>query len=230
MDETVIADCPTCGEAEHAVLKTGEASITVRCLECDEVRTFSPPRLRLVRLRLTVSDGHQSWTTFLETPSDEDIAVGHEFEHEGHRMLVTGMETVLDGAPTKARASDIRILQAKVFDQVALKLSLNEGEVTHSYELMVEPDAPVHVGEVYEAQGRLMAVKTLKSDQNRTLHKGYLLARNVRRAFCDPAPEGRQVGEVITTRRRGAPANRKGDGPTSRVRAPGPLGRKPRNR
>ena len=230
MDDTVVTECPTCGVTEHDVLKAGEASVTVRCTECHEVRTFSPPRMRVVRLRLIVSHDKESWSTFLETPSDEEVAVGHEFEMDGHRMLVTGIETVTEGAPDKARASDVRVVQAKVFDEVALKLSLNEGEVTTSFEVPLDPDVPVHVGEVFEAQGRRMVVKTLKSDQNRTLHKGFLLARNVRRAFCDPAPEGVQPGEVVSTRRRGAPASRKGEGPTSRIKAPRPLGRKPRNR
>lgn len=231
MDETVTTHCPVCGEeTEHAVLKASEASVTVRCTECQDVRTSSPPRMRVVRLRLVVSHGEESWSTFLETPSDEEVAVGHEFEQDGHRMLVTGIETVTEGAPQKARASDVRVVQAKVFDLVALKLSLNEGEVTTSFEVPLDPDTPVHVGEVYEAQGRRMIVKTLKSDQNRTLHKGFLLARNVRRAFCDPAPESVQPGEVVPVRRRGAPASRKGQGPTSRVRAPNPVGRKPRNR
>ncbi len=231
MDDAVITHCPACGEeTEHAVLKAGDANVTVQCSVCFDVRTFSPPRLKLVRLRLVVSHGEASWSDFLETPSDEEIAVGFEFELDGHRMLVTGVETTTEGRHEKARASDIRVVQAIVFDEVALKLSLNEGERTSSFEVNVDPDHPVHVGEVYEAGGRRMAVKTLKSDQNRTLHKGFLLARNVRRAFCDPAPEGARVGDVVATRKRGAPADRKDKGPTSRVKAPNPVKHKPRKR
>ena len=94
----------------------------------------------------------------------------------------------------------------------------------------MDPDHPVQIGEIYESEGRLMAIKTLKSDQNRTLHKGFLLARNVRRAFCDAAPMDMRPGDFMSVRRRGAPANRKGDGPTSRVKAPNVINQRAQKR
>lgn len=225
--ELVLVHCPVCAEeTEHQLLKASEHNVTVRCEECRDTRTMSPPRLRTVTLQVIVSEGPESWTAHLDAPSDETIGVGDEFEFEGHRMIVTGID-MPEGKATSGMARDVHVVHAKVFDKVSLKISVNEGEVTRSYELQVDPDRPVQIGEVLAVDDRLVAVKTMKSDQNRTLHKGVLAARNLVRVFCDPAPPHAVAGEVVLTRRRGAPKGST-QGPKSRIKAPRAAG--PRRR
>lgn len=216
--EDVIIDCPVCKRPmQHALLKATPHSITVRCKECDDVRTMSPPQMKTLELKLVVSHAGEAWSDRIEVPSDEEIEVGFEFELNDHRMIVTGLEFP-EGKADKGLARDIKVLHAKVFDTVPLKLSVNEGDITKSFRLDVDPDRPVQIGEVVRADGRLLLIKTLKSDQNRTLHKGGLPARNVVRAFCDPAPLRAREGQVMTTRPRGrakpgAPRTTFGPGP-----------------
>lgn len=207
MDEDpLVVLCPTCRTEEvHDVLKASEQNLTVRCTECHSVRSMSPPRDRTVDLQLIISHGPESRSERIETPSEESIRVGDEFEHAGHRMLVTGLESNEHRRVQDGKAHELHTVFAKVFDTVVLKLSVNERDVTRSHEMVVEPDREVHIGEVFDLDGRRVAVKTLKSDQNRTLHKGFLLARNVRRAFCDPVKGHARPGEKVPTRPRGRP-------------------------
>lgn len=217
MDNELCADC---GSDEYTVLKETAQNVTVQCIDCNAVRSFSPRRSRIITINTVVSDGDRSWNVDVPTPDDEQIRVDDEFELEGHRMIVTTVEVAGQQRPTKAKASEITTLFAKVFDTIQLKLSMNEGEKTRSFQLTVEPEMEVAIGLVLEVNGELWVVKTLKSDQNRTLHKGFLFARNVRRAFCDPAPRRAKAGQITSARRRGAPPERKGESPTPRVKGP----------
>lgn len=222
MDGEIILDtCPECGEDEQEVLHGRPQTLTIRCLGCGAVRSINPPKQETtIDVNTVVSDEDRSWNVQLPTGSREEIRVGDEFELDGHRMIVTAIE--LDGqqkAP-KAMAPLIRNLFAKVFDTVPLKISINEGEVTKSHRLDVDPDMQVPIGLVLEVDGQVLAVKTLKSDQNRTLHKGFLLARNIRRAFCDPAPRRAKAGDVVETRPRGRREGEPSKGPSPRIKGP----------
>lgn len=228
MDEELLFDpCPDCEELEHEVLKSSSGSWTIKCLQCGKVRTVNPPkRVPLIELNTVVSKENKSSNTRIPTPANEIVSVGDEFDLDDHRMIVTSIE--LDGQQQvkKAEASKIHILFTKVFDTVPLKMSVNEGDTTKSYRTEVNPDAEIPVGLVVEVDGVLLAIKTLKSDQNRTLHKGFLLARNVRRAFCDPAPRRAKPGQVVRTRTRGLAFGEKSKAPSPRTK--GPRGQKSR--
>jgi len=218
--------CPACGGEEHEVLRETPQHVTLRCSACGHVRTEAPRRARQTDLALVLSDGDRSWSDRIVVGADEPIAVGDEFEHEGSRWLVTGVEREDGVAAAGAPARELKTCSAKRFDRVVLKFTLNEGEVTHSYEMQVDPDLTVRVGEVLEVQGRRVLVKTLKSDQNRTLHKGHLLARNIVRVFCDPAPPGARPGSVAPVRRRGAAPGARREPRKGPPRGPGGRGRR----
>lgn len=202
-------DCPECDDGDLAVIHETPNHVTLRCDSCGHMHRESPRHLRAIEVPLIISDGAASHRSALPVASTDEVRVNDEFEHDGHRMLVTAIEGP-DGPVRSARMADIKALHAKLFDQVAVKFSINEGETTRSYTVDMEPEQEVHVGEVLDLEGRLAVVKTLKSDQNRTLHRGFLLARNVRRAFCDPAPSGTRRGQRVATRTRGAPPTKPG--------------------
>ncbi len=207
MDELIIARCPACAaDTEHALLKASPSSVTARCEDCSQVHSFSPPHARFVTLALVISAKDRSFTSELETLRDENIKVGFEFEHDEHRMIVTGMEGQ-DGRHHEALpAKDIKVLHAKLFDTVPLKLSVNDYDKTRSYEMDVDPDRKFSIGEIVAVEGKKLKIKTLKSDLNRTLHRGYLYARNIRRAFCDEVPHWVKEGKIMEVRKRGKPA------------------------
>jgi uncharacterized Zn finger protein len=190
-----VPSCPECGAEEFTELRATAQHLTLQCAECHAVRTVTVRRPRATQLPVIFSDGDKSWREVLDVPGEEPVIVGYEFEHEGHRYRVTGIERRDGVGATKANARDLKQMAAKKFDRVLLKFTLNEGETTQSLQLEVEPEEQVVVGSIMLAEGRLVLVKALKSDTNRTVRKGHLLAYQVVRVFCDPAPPGAVEGD-----------------------------------
>lgn len=214
--DVVVLDCTECDGQDQEVLRASPASWVLRCLECGHVHTMPAPRKERMRtVPVILSSGGVSTTRELFVPVEGPVAVDDEFELDGHRVLLTAVERMDGTRPPKATGRDVKMLYAILFDTVTLHYTLNEGEVTRSFTEEVVPEEEVHIGSVREVQGVRLAVKTLKSDQNRTLHRGYLRARNVRRVFADLAPEGKHPGAKVRTRRRG-----KGTGPPPKSRLP----------
>ena len=223
-DEEVVAlECPTCGGVEdHVVLRAAESGWTVECLECHTKRTMPAPRKpRTTKVPVILSQGATARSLQIEVPLDEPVALDEEAEVDGQRIRFTALETREGTRPKKAPGRDIRTLYAVVYDTVRLRYTVNQGEVTQSFQEEAPPEAEIHVGLVREVQGVRLVVKTLKSDQNRTLHRGFLLARNVRRIFADLAPRGSKVGQPVKVRKRGAPPGQ--SKPRAKDKKPGPM-------
>jgi uncharacterized Zn finger protein len=221
--EELMLDCPACGEVQpHEVLRAAAAGWTVECEECRNVRTLPAPRKqRFVTVPVILSQGAAARTSKVAVPLDGPVRPDDEFELDGHRIRVTAVETAEGRRPKSAPGRDVKTLYAVMFDTVAVNYTLNEGETTRAFREEVVPEEEIHIGRVREVQGVRLVVKTLKSDQNRTLQRGFLLARNVRRAFADRAPSKSKPGQKARVRHRGPPPGVKGE-PRNRVKRPGP--------
>jgi uncharacterized Zn finger protein len=215
--------CPVCGDVqEHEVLRAAASGWTVACAVCGSVRTLPAPKQeRYLAVPVILSEGATSRTAQVQVPLEGSVAVDDEFDLEGHRIRVTAVEVAEGRRPKSAKGRDVKTLYAVLFDTVTLHYTVNQGEVTRSFQEEVSPEAEVHVGTVREVQGVRLAVKTLKSDQNRTLHRGFLLARNVRRVFADVAHAKARPGAKVKTRQRGAgPWGAQGKRPSNKDRRP----------
>jgi len=224
-DELLELDCPDCGQVqEHEVLRAAAAGWTVQCAVCGKVRTLPAPKQERFRaVPVVLSEGATSRTAHLQVPLAGKVGVDDEFDLDGHRVRVTAVELADGQRPKKAPGRAVKTLYVVLFDTVTLHYTVNQGEVTRSFEEQVVPEEEVHVGSVREVQGHRLAVKTLKSDQNRTLHRGFLLARNVSRVFADLATS--KSGTKERTRRRGAgPWGNQGARPSNKDRRPRGLG------
>ena len=223
--ELVDLRCPHCEEVqEHHVLRAADAGWTVQCLRCKRVRTMPAPKQeRFVPVPTILAEGPASRRVQLNVPLDGTVAPGDEYDFEGHRVRVTAVELADGQRPKSARGRDVRIVYAVVFDTVTLHYTVNQGDVTRSFQEQVVPEEEIHVGSVREVQGIRLAIKTLKSDQNRTLHRGFLFARNVHRVFADVATT--KSGTKERTRRRGAgPWGNQGARPSNKDKRPRGLG------
>jgi uncharacterized Zn finger protein len=217
--------CPQCDEVwEHTVLRAAEASWTVQCLRCRRVRTMPAPKQeRFVPVPVILSEGATSRNAQVQVPLDGKVAIDDEFDLDGHRVRVTAVEVAAGQRPKSAKGRDVRTLYAVLFDTVTLHYTVNQGDLTRSFQEAVVPETEIHVGSVREVQGVRLAIKTLKSDQNRTLHRGFLYARNVTRVFADVAKTSQGTRE--RTRQRGAgPWGTQGKRPSNKDRKPRPTG------
>jgi len=223
--EMVDLKCPDCEEVwEHMVLRAADSGWTVQCLRCKRVRTMPAPKQeRFIPVPVIISEGGNSRTAQLQVPLDGFVAPDDEFDLEGHRVRITAVEIDAGQRPKKAKGRDVRTIYAVMFDTVTLHYTVNMDEVTKSFQEDVVPEEEIHVGSVREVQGERLAIKTLKSDQNRTLHRGYLYARNVSRVFADVARS--KGGTRERTRQRGAgPWGNNGARPSNKDKKPRGLG------
>jgi uncharacterized Zn finger protein len=217
--------CADCDEVwEHTILRAADSGWTVQCLRCRRVRTMPAPKQeRFVPVPVILSEGPASRTAQVQVPLDGKVALDDEFDLEGRRIRVTAVETPDGRRPKSAKGRDIKTLYAVMFDTVTLHYTVNEGEITRSFQEAVVPETEIHVGSVREVDGIRLAIKTLKSDQNRTLHRGYLFARNISRVFADVAST--KAGTRERTRRRGAgPWGAQGARPSNKDKKPRGLG------
>jgi uncharacterized Zn finger protein len=222
-EEGVFLECATCGDVEeHTVLRAAASGWTVECVECRTKQTVpAPPKPRTIQVPLVLSEGATARTTQLEVPLDLPVAVDEEAEVEGHRVRITAVERRDGSRPKGAPGRDIKTVYGVVYDTVRLRYTVNEGDITRSFQEEAPPEEEIHIGVVREVQGINLVVKTLKSDQNRTLHRGFLMARSVRRIFADLAPRGSKPGQKAKVRRRGAPPGQ--SKPRSKDKRPGPM-------
>ena len=200
-------ECPVCGDVEpHEVIRAAAAGWTIQCVTCSIVRTVaSPKQERYITVPAIMSRGSQARSIQLEVPLDNPVKVDDEFEHDGQRLRVTAIELPDGERPKSSPGRNIRMLYVVYFDTVTLRYTLNQGEITRSFQEEAVPEEEIEIGTVREVQGVKLVVKTLKSDQNRTIHRGHLQARNIRRVFADLAPTKSRMGEKVRLRRRGAP-------------------------
>ncbi len=207
-DEPVILqECPTCGEVtEHDLLRAAASGWTLKCNECNIARVVPAPRKEKgTIIPIILSHGAASRSTQVEVGRESPVTIDDEMQVDGMRIRVTAVERPNGMRPTSALGKYIKTIYAVEFDTVALRYTVNHGEITKSFLEEVAPELEVQIGVVRNVQGVNLVIKTLKSDQNRTLHRGYLLARNVNRVFADLAPLGVYVGDRIKSRKRGAP-------------------------
>lgn len=217
--------CPDCEEVwEHTVLRAAEAGWTVQCLRCKRVRTMPAPKQeRFIPVPVIISQGGTSRTAQFQVPLDGWVAPDDEFDLDGQRFRVTAVEIEAGQRPKRAKGRAIKTVYAVFFDTVTLHYTVNQGDLTKSFREDVVPETEIHVGSVREVQGERLAIKTLKSDQNRTLHRGYLYARNVSRVFADMART--KQGTRERTRQRGAgPWGNNGARPSNKDKKPRGLG------
>jgi uncharacterized Zn finger protein len=217
--------CPECDEVwEHIVMRAAEAAWTVQCMRCRTTRTMPAPKQeRFIPVPVILSEGPASRTAQVQVPLDGKVAIDDEFDLEGRRVRVTAVETPDGRRPKSVKGREVKTLYAVFFDTVTLHYTVNQGEITRSFQEAVVPETEIHVGSVREVDGNRLAIKTLKSDQNRTLHRGYLYARNISRVFADMAMT--KQGNRERTRQRGAgPWGNNGARPSNKDRKPRGLG------
>ncbi len=223
--DVVDLHCPHCDEVrEHAVLRAAAANWTLRCERCKKTRTMPAPKQpRMHIVPVILSEGPTSRNASFAVELDGTVGIDDEFDLEGRRIRVTAVESVEGMRPKRLKSREVKTVYAVLFDTVNLHYTVNQGEITRSFQESASPEEEIHVGTVREVQGVRLAIKTLKSDQNRTLHRGFLFARNITRVFADLAPDRATTGSKVRTRSRGA-GPWGSQGPSNKDRRPRGLG------
>ena len=185
--DQIYFDCRDCGDiTQHDVLKgrIGRSlEATLRCQECKRVFTTTIKLPQPVTVKAIVSDGPISETTTVELESDDLVVLGDEFLlGDGRRAKVTGVE-LADGAEIKkAQATRIAVLWVMLFDEINIKVSVNDVQRTYSKYIKAEPEDEFFVGQVLSFGDMDCLVHSIKVKE-RMIRRGSAEARDIVRIY-----------------------------------------------
>jgi uncharacterized Zn finger protein len=185
--DQIYFDCRECRDiTQHDVLKgrIGKSlEATLRCQGCGRVSVATIKLPRMVTVKVIVSDGPVSGPTAVELESDDLVVVGDEFLlDDGKRVKVTGID-LADGAKAKkAPAPEISVLWVILFDEINIKVSINDVHRTYSKYVKAEPEDEFFVGQVMNFGDMDCVVHSIKVKE-RMLRRGSAEARDIVRIY-----------------------------------------------
>jgi len=185
-------ECPDCGEETlHEVLKGrlgkdgNTLEGTLRCQECGRVHTAVVRETKTVMVPVIISDQGQSRKAEIEIPEDEEIRIEDELLLDDLPIIVSSLEKG-NGRVNKALAKDITAIWAKRFDQVHVKISINDVHKTIPAEIVVPPEEEFFIGDLMTV-GRYNVVITQIKTPDGMARRGSVLARDIVRLYARKA-------------------------------------------
>ena len=186
--ETLYYDCPDCDdETVHEILRgrMGKASLeaTLKCSECG--RTFSTTIAlpKIIKMQVVISDGPVSERAVTETEEDDIIAVDDEFFLEdGRRLRVCSIELPGDKRVKKTKASKVKMLWCQQFDNLSIKVTINNDRVSYSRRIDALPDDEFTVGNRLELEDMDCFIHAIKT-RDKLVQHGTAEARDIVRIY-----------------------------------------------
>lgn len=190
-EETVdVSECSNCEDfTEHRILRRfnkGEGEdLLIQCVGCNEVQTLHLRPGKAINITSILSDGAESQTQSIESDDDELISVGDVFEHNGILYRVTRIDDS-DTRPKKTMvAREISTLWAVRCDKCIVRLTMTDGEESHSRTIECSPDEVFSCGSIMEIEGVRWRIRALHTGKGRTL-RGKRTAIDLRRIYLHP--------------------------------------------
>jgi len=186
--------CPNCGkDVKQEIVAFRETKrgmeYTLKCKNCGYTYKIIEREEKMIDIKVVWSWHENSEIKKFTAFEDDMIAVGDEININGINSLVTAIDA--HGKRVKeAKAKDIDTLWAKRFDRIILKISVNRGNRTSSYEIEVTPDEEFYVGDMLDLEDIHAVIHKIKTE-DRFVNRGGAQARNIVRIY---AKEIREVG------------------------------------
>ena len=186
--DSIYFECPDCDDAtEHDVLKgrMGKASLeaTLKCTECNRTFSTTISLPKIIKTQIVISDGPVSERTVTEIEEDDIIAVGDEFFIEdGRRLRVCSIELPGDKRVKKARASKVKMLWTQQFDDLSIKVTINNDRVSYSRRINAEPDDEFTIGHRLDLEDMNCFIHAIKT-RERLVQHGSAEARDIVRIY-----------------------------------------------
>ena len=186
--ETLYYDCPDCDdETIHDVLKgrMGKASLecTLKCTECGRTFATTIPLPKIIKMQVVISDGPVSERAVTEIEEDDIIAVEDEFFLEdGRRLRVCSIELPGDKRVKKSKASKVKMLWCQQFDNLTIKVTINNDRVSYSRRIPALPDDEFVIGNRLELEDMDCFIHAIKTREKLIQH-GQAEARDIIRIY-----------------------------------------------
>jgi uncharacterized Zn finger protein len=154
--ERVAVVCPACSpdsETVHEVLRPG-GQATVRCTDCSHVHKTTLPEERTVERRVVVSQESESFSTTVDAPAAETLAVGEDFLVETDEAIMTVRITSLERDETRTDETTVEAVDTiwtRAVGNVTVPVTAHPQsgghDQTRSVDLQVPGDYEFVVGE-----------------------------------------------------------------------------------
>ena len=186
--DTIYYECPDCDdETIHDVLRgrMGKASLecTLKCTECGRTFATTIPLPKIIKMQVVISDGPVSERTVTEIEEDDIIAVEDEFFLEdGRRLRVCSIELPGDKRVKKSKASKVKMLWCQQFDNLTIKVTINNDRVSYSRRIPALPDDEFVIGNRLELEDMDCFIHAIKTREKLIQH-GQAEARDIIRIY-----------------------------------------------
>ncbi len=187
--EIAEAECPSCSPDEpitHVILKEGGL---VKCEKCGYVHAVSVKKGKVIKIRVIVSRQQESGVQEIELSEDDVIHVGDEYvvEHDDEvsGVKIQSIELKTKGRPEEAIAKDIESLWARAIDDVIVKIAVQKGAITESFNYKVNGDFEFTVGNNITIEGNEAVITSIKEREGKhNKRKGQVSkAKDIKRVF-----------------------------------------------
>ena len=181
-------ECPDCDDVTlHDVLKgkMGKNSLdaTIKCQDCNLVRTTTIRFPKQVEVNLVISDGAYSLTTKLALEDDDLLKIGDEFHtDDGGLVKISALEQSRGRRVKTARATEISTVWAIKFDVIDVKVSINDDRRTYSKSVPSSPDDEFTIGNILSFDDMDCLIHSIKV-KDRMMRRGTVEARDIVRIY-----------------------------------------------
>ncbi|WP_144902262.1 HVO_0476 family zinc finger protein [Halobellus captivus] len=177
--DRIAVECPSCSPAEptvHEVLKEGGGHRTVRCTECSHVHKVRIESETEVERDVIVSQDDESFSTTVDAPLDETVAVGEEFIVDSPEAImlvrITGIEVGPEQRAEEATVEEVNTIWTRAVDNVTVNVTVNPKEGTgdrkdtRSFDLQLPGDHEFVVGETESFGDEEFIIKAIQVRQD----------------------------------------------------------------
>ncbi len=187
--------CPNCNkEVEHEIvsIKSGKkgAEYTLKCTNCGYIYKKFIEDEKMRELKVIWSWRDRSEVKKITKLEEDIISVGDEVRVDGINSQITAIDSH-GRRVSKAKVKDIDTLWAKRFDKVIVKISVNRGPKTATFEIVAHPDEEFYIGDILDLEKLHAVIHKIKTKE-RFVMRGGALARDIVRIY---AKEIREVRE-----------------------------------
>jgi uncharacterized Zn finger protein len=187
-------NCPVCGSDSLEVIKSkGKKSkeLLLKCEECGNIFREVMDVVKLVDIRVVVSEFEKSHKTFIKLYEDETLHTGARIDINGREAEITSIENKRGGRVSKSTVDEVETIWASYADIPArVGISVDYGGRILSQKVDVNPDFEFTIGEVAKIGNIIFKINSLKTLE-RKMRKGFARASVTKRVYGRPVDEGR---------------------------------------
>ncbi len=204
-ETSCVATCPACNEIqEHEIVQKREVGkgidVKVQCNICSQVHKIHIRPEKSAKIPFLLSEGAESRSVSIEVDADELFRVGDIFEHDEKLWKINTLESTHNKFMRKSLPGRIGRITATRYDEVRVKITMTEGDVSTPSLLLCEPDRVFSTGSIIEHEGEKWKIRSINTTRGSTLY-GKFEAADIKRIYLQPPPLPRKQPSTSRERR-----------------------------